>query len=654
MTSKQHGLLPSSLMALCTLSLVCSASLAQHGAASGEWHHYGGDRGSTKYSPLDQIDTDNAEQLVEAWRWDSIESDADTEMRAGAFKNTPLMIDGVLYVTTGFSQVAAIDAGTGETLWTYDPKSYEAGRPANAGFQHRGMEYWVDGDEERLIYASHHRKLISLDRKTGKPDPSFGEAGMVDTSMLNDEVTRISTVTHSAPPIVCADTIVLGTIISDGPSGPKWPPGNVRGYDARTGALKWVFRTIPEPGEFGNETWQEDSWKYTGSTNVWSMMSCDDELGYVYLPLSTPTNDWYGGHRPGDNLFAESLVALDASSGERMWHFQAVHHGVWDYDFPAAPNLVDVVIEGKAIKAVAQVSKQAFTYVFDRKTGEPLWPIVEKPVPQSTVPGEKTSPTQPHPTRPPPFDRQGVTEDDLIDFTPELRAEAKKILDEYVSGPIFTPPIVAGEGGKKGTLMLPSPAGGANWRGAAVDPETGILYVPSMTLVANNSLRKGDPARTEFRYTGFPSAVPGPQGLPLVKPPYSRITAIDLNKGEHVWQVPHGPGPKDHPAIAHLGLGDLGSNAHGVLSNGGLVLTKTLIFILQAELDEASMTRQGDSGYLRAFDKRDGALVWEYPMEPTPHGTPMTYLHEGKQYVVVAAGGAGLPSQLVAFTLAGE
>ncbi len=627
-------------------------AFAQSGAQDGEWHHYGADRGSTKYSPLDQIDASNVDQLTEAWRWSSPDAEIETSQRAGHWKATPLMIDGVLYTTTSFGQAAAIEAGSGETLWVYDPKTYESGRPANVGFQHRGLEYWTDGAQQRLIYAAQDRRLISLDPKIGKPDPSFGDGGFVKTSVLDGKETRLSQLTHTAPVIVCADTIVLGSVISDGPNGPEMPPGHVRGYDVRTGKEKWVFHTIPRGDEFGIETWEDGSWEYTGNTNVWTMMSCDDELGYVYLPTSTPTNDWYGGHRPGDNLFAESLVAVDARTGERKWHFQAVRHGLWDYDFPAAPNLMDIEVDGKEIRAVAQISKQAFTYVFDRKTGEPVWPIEMKDVPQSNVPGEKTAKQQPHPTKPPAFDRQGVTVDDLIDFTPELRAEAEKIMSEYVIGPLYTPPIVIGDGGKKGTLMLPSAAGGANWRGAAYDPEENALYVPSMTLLMVNGLRKTDPARSKFRYVyGAGFLVPGPQGLPMTKPPYSRITKIDMNAGEHVWVTPHGPGPKDHPAIKHLELGDLGSNAHGVISNGGLVLTKSLLFIIQAELDEGRMTRQGDAGFLRAYDKTTGDKVWEYRMEPVPHGTPMTYMHEGRQYVALVAGGGEVPAQMVAFAL---
>ena len=454
-------------------------------ATVGEWHHYAADRASTKYSPLDQINPSNVDRLREVWRWTSVETEADTEYSGGAYKSTALYIDGALYVTTSLSQVAALDPATGETRWVYDPRSYDAGRPANAGFQQRGLEYWsgeIDGEPvERLIYAAHHRRLISLDLMTGAPDPAFGDGGMVNTALgLGREINERQ-YTHSAPPIVCADVIVLGSIISDGPRGPKMPPGHVRGYDVRTGEMRWIFRTIPQPGEFGNETWLDGSWEYSGNTNVWTMMSCDDELGMVYLPVSTPTNDWYGGHRPGDNLFAESLVALDARTGERKWHFQAVHHGLWDYDFGSAPNLIDITVNGREIKAVAQVSKQGITYVFDRVTGEPVWPIDELPVPQTTVPAEWSSPTQPMPTRPPPFERLGLTEDDLIDFTPELRAEALEMVKDYVLGPIFTPPLEVKEGGKLGVLTLPSAAGGANWRGAAVDPEAGVLYVPSMT-----------------------------------------------------------------------------------------------------------------------------------------------------------------------------
>lgn len=640
-------------IALCLLG---GAAWGQRGATDGEWRHYGADKGSTKYSALSQIDAGNVADLEIAWRWSSAATEGEIQKaRGGDFKTTPLMVGGRLYFTTGLQLGYALDAATGEQLWAFDPEVYEVGRPANAGWQHRGFEYWRSGDTERLFYATGGRELISLDPTTGEPDGRFGAQGRVHTSQgLGREIAQRA-YGHSAPPIVCAGTIVLGSIVSDGPTRRKMPPGHVRGYDPVTGEQKWIFHTIPQEGEYGVDTWEDDSWKVSGNTNVWTMMSCDDELGLVYLPTSTPTNDWYGGHRKGDNLFAESIVALDARTGERRWHFQAVHHGLWDYDFPCAPNLVDITVDGRDIKALAQVSKQGFTYVLDRRTGEPVWPIEERPVPQSTVPGERASPTQPHPTKPPPFERQGVTESDLIDFTPELLEEARKIASQYVLGPLFTPPVVVGENDKLGTLMLPSAAGGANWRGAAYDPETQTLFVPSMSLMMMNGLSKPDPARSEFDYVYGATFLPqGPQGLPMTKPPYSRITAIDLNEGEHRWVVPHGPGPKDHPAIAHLNLGDLGSSSHGVLSNGGLVLTKTLLFIIQADLDTQRMTRQGNTGKIRAFDKTTGEKVWEYALDVTPHGTPMTYEVDGRQYLAVAVGGGNQTSEIVAFALPAE
>lgn len=628
---------------------------AQQGAAGGQWHHYGAGRGHSRYSPLNQINRDNVSRLEIAWRWQSVDgpiAEANRRLREGQFKATPLMIDGVLYTSTSFSQVAAIDAGTGETLWVYDPQSYKRPRPTNTGFQHRGLEFWTDGDDERLIIATGGRQLIAVNAKTGKPYPDFGIDGQVDlTKGLGREI-NVRYYGFNSPPVVCRDTIVVGSIVFDGPTHPKMPPGHVRGYDVRTGRHKWTFHTIPQEGEFGVETWEDGSWKYSGNTNVWSTISADEELGYVYLPVSTPTNDWYGGHRPGDNLFAESLVCLEAETGRRVWHFQAVHHGLWDYDFPCGPNLVDITVDGRKIKAVAQVSKQGFCYVFDRATGEPVWPIEERPVPQSRVPSEKTSPTQPFPTKPPPFERLTVTEDDLIDFTPELREEAKQIAAQYEHGPMFLPPIVIGEGGKKGTIHLPSAAGGANWGGAAFDPETGILYVPSMTLPMVLGLSKPDPNRSSFQYIRTGSfLVEGPRGLPLVKPPYGRITAIDLNRGEHVWQVPHGYGPRDHPAIAHLNLGPLGSAANGIFSNGGGILTKELFFIIQAEEDTKSIMRMGKTGFIRAYNKTNGDLVWERKVNSTPHGTPMTYMHDGKQFLVFAIGGARQTSEFLAFAL---
>jgi len=622
---------------------------AQQGATNGEWRYYGGDSGSTKYSPLSQIDASNVKSLEVAWTWDSPD---ETIGKPDAFKVTPIMVKGVLYVSTGMNQVAAIDPASGNTLWVKDNEAYKLGRPTNSGWQHRGVSYWSEGTDERIVIATGALQLIALNAKTGQPYENFGTGGWVDlTQGLEREISR-RMVGNNAPVAIVKDTIVVGSTIFDRPMSPDMPPGHVRGYDVKTGALKWVFHTIPQAGEFGNDTWENDSWKNTGNTNVWAPMSVDEELGYVYLPVSTPTNDYYGGHRKGNNLFAESLVCVDAATGARVWHFQAVHHGLWDYDFPCAPTLCDITVDGKKIKAVAAVSKQGFTYVFDRKTGEPVWPIVEKPVPQSTVPGEQTSATQPFPTKPPAFVRQGITEDDLQDLTPELKAEAVKIASEYTMGPLFTPPTLLGEGGKKGAFQVPSAAGGANWGGAAFDPETGMLYLQAADMHSLASVSKGDPARVKADYLTLGGLVaPGPQGLPITKPPYGVVVGIDLNKGEIAWKVAHGDGPRHHPALKGVDPGPLGATSHGMLSSGGPLCTKTLLFVNQAALDLATLRVSKTDLFLRAFDKANGTVLWEQRLELPPYGTPMTYEYKGKQYVVVACGGSGQPSRLVAYAL---
>jgi quinoprotein glucose dehydrogenase len=494
-------------------------------------------------------------------------------------------------------------------------------------------------------------ELIALDANTGSLVKSFGKDGRVDlyTGIVNKEEDRRS-IGFNAPPMVVGDVVVLGNTVNDRPNTPNMPAGHIQGFDVRTGALKWVFHTVPQGNESGVETWENDSWKYTGNTNAWSLLSADTELGIVYIPTGTPTNDYYGGHRKGGNLYAESLLAIKADTGKLLWHFQGVHHGLWDYDFPAAPNVVDIKVDGKKIKAVAQISKQGFTYVFDRVTGKPVWPIEERPVPQSIVPGEKTSATQPFPTKPPAFARQGLTEDDLIDFTPELRASAKEIIKEYTYGPLFTPPTIVGENGKKGTLQLPSAAGGANWGGAAFDPE-GDLFIESANLVGLASLVKST-AAGQADY--LPSGAVGPrglEGLPLIKPPYGAITKIDLNKGELAWQIAHGDGPRNHPLLKDLKLPALGASSHWFLSSGGPLLTKTLLFINQVQTRSDGPGLSDTEFYMHAFDKKTGALVWEYKMKEPPFGTPMTYFHKGKQYIVVATGGGGTPGRLVAFTL---
>ena len=572
-----------------------------------------------------------------AWSWDSPDNmlvAKDPSLTAWGFKSSPLMIDGVLYISTSLNQVAAIEASTGKQLWVFDTETWKLGRPANLGFNHRGVGYWTDGKTARILMPTNHAYLWSLDAATGKPDPDFGDDGVVDLAVgLGRDINRRLYSVISAPMIV-KDVIVVGSSISDGPRQKEMPPGHVRGFDVRTGEQRWIFHTIPQGDEFGADTWENDSWKYSGNTNVWTVMSADPELGYVYLPTGTPTNDWYAGHRLGDNLFAESLICVDAQSGERVWHFQMVHHGLWDYDLPAAPNLVDIVVDGKAIKAVAQVSKQAHIYVFDRVTGEPVWPIVEQPVGKSTIPGERASPTQPIPSRPKPFDLQGISGETLIDFTPELRAGALKILEPFDYGPLFIPPSL------KGTVNLPGWGGGANWSGAAVDPDTGIIYIPSVTGPMVVQLRKGDPEKTNFDYVrgGGINRIRGPEGLPLTKPPYGRITAIDLNTGEHVWMVPHGEGIRQK--IIELGIPDPGPV--GARGSAGPVLTKSLLFLAQASQQKS---------VLRAFYKSTGAVVHEIELPGRPYGTPITYMSNGRQFISLTIVEAGTRAKLIGLSL---
>ncbi len=434
--------------------LSVESALAQQGAAGPEWRSYGGDTGSTKYSPLDQIDRGNLADLRIAWQWESVDGRFDLDqlredypnlqvpndisaVRISNLKATPLMAGGVLYISTPLSQIAAIEPTTGETLWVNDPRSYASGIPTMMlGFSNRGLAYWTDGDLERLIMGTGDAYLVAVDAKTGQPALDFGNNGRVDLTEGIPRATRGDTnyqgrnlLGVKSPPVVLRDVVVAPTIISDFVVRKEAPPGWLKGIDARTGDTRWIFRTVPQADDFGADTWLNESWRYSGNVNVWPPMSADAETGYLFLPTGTPTSDYYGGHRPGDNLFAESLVAVDIETGQRMWHFQAVHHGVWDYDFPAAPNLIDITVDGRRIKAIAQVSKQGFTYVFDRVTGEPVWPIEERPVETDTdLEGEVLSPTQPFPTKPPPFDLQGFTEDDLIDFTPELRARALELV----------------------------------------------------------------------------------------------------------------------------------------------------------------------------------------------------------------------------------
>ena len=637
---------------LAVVSMSAGVALGQYGAANGEWRSYGGDQGGTKYSPLAEIDASNFQDLEIAWRWQSADGSLDLdslrerEPRTSitGLQVTPLMVNGRLYLSTAMYQTAAIDAGTGETIWVYDPEVYLGGRPTH-GYGSRGVAYWADdeSDDERIFWGTSEGYLLAVDAKTGQPVLSFGDNGRVDLTEGIPRATRGTTnyqgrdlLQVKSPPVVLRDVVVTPTIISDFVIRKEAPPGWLKGVDARTGETRWTFRTVPQADDFGADTWLNESWRYSGNANVWPPMSADEETGYVFLPIGTSTSDYYGGHRFGDNLFAESVVAVDMETGQRMWHFQAVHHGVWDYDFPAAPTLVDISVAGRSVKAVAQVSKQGFTYVFDRVTGDPVWPIEERPVETDTdLDGEVLSPTQPFPTKPPPFEYQGISVDDLIDFTPELRAMAVEAVENFRLGPLFTPPMLSVEGGLQGTIQRPHIAGGASWSGSAADPETGLLYVPSENRFSVLKYYTPDPAEGgNLRYTqaDFNSGRQPqmPQGLPLLKPPYSRMTAIDLNEGDHAWMQPNGDGDRlrNHPRLRDLDLPPLGGEGHG-----GPLLTKTLLI--------SALSAGGSDGGPRlvARNKASGEIVGSLDLPAGAIGTPMTYLHDGGQYIALTVGG---------------
>jgi quinoprotein glucose dehydrogenase len=624
---------------------VASAAFPQRGAPAGEWPVYGGDLASTGYAPLDQINRDNVAELEVAWRWTAQNFGPRPELRN---ETTPLMIDGVLYATAGARRsVVAIDPGSGETLWMYRLDEGERGAEAPRPNSGRGVAYWspASGAEAaRVFVVTPGFHLIALDARNGRPVPEFGEDGVLDLMIgLRGDIPPTGRIGSSSPPVIVGNVVVVGSAQEVGmtPDSMRNIKGDVRGFDARTGELLWTFHTVPEPGEYGYETWGEGSAEYTGNAGVWAPFSADPELGYVYLPVEAATSDMYGGHRPGDNLFSSSLVCLDARTGERVWHFQLIHHDIWDWDTPTAPILVDIDVDGRPIKAVVQITKQAWAYVFDRVTGEPVWPIEERPVPPSDVPGEQTSPTQPHPTKPAPFDRQGFSRDDLIDFTAEVEAQALELIQDYRIGPLFTPPsLVDGDDGKQGTLMLPNAIGGGNWEGGAVDPETGMLYVGSFTSPYVFGLRATDPERSDLRYWAGGRAPRLPRGLPIVKPPWGRITGIDLNTGEHVWMIPNGDTPENienHPLLRDVELPRTGK-----MSRAMLLVTKTLLF-----------SGEGLSGgpVFRAHDKATGEVLAAIELPATTTGIPMTYLYEGRQYIVVAVGGREYPAGLVALAL---
>lgn len=618
-----------------------SAALAGN-LDAGDWPHYAGDAGAMGYSPLTEIDRGNVSGLEVAWTWNTDEEPLagprlpvpGASVRPGAFEVTPVVVNDTMYLSTPYNRVVALDASSGQEIWAYDPETIEWGQPPNGtGFVHRGIAIW-SGTEGRRIFLNSRWRLIALDAATGETIEDFGHGGEIDlTEHLQWPTNRLH-YTQTSPPVIYGDLVILGNGLWDGFSYDRDPPGHILAFDVHTGELRWRFNLIPQEGEFGNDSWEDDSWDHVGHTNAWAPLSVDTERGLVFAPIGTPSNNYYGGGRKGDNLFAESLVVLDATSGERVWHFQAVHHGLWDWDLPSQPTLFPLTVEGRSIDAVAISTKMGFLFVFDRETGEPVWPIEERPVPQSDVPGERTSPTQPFPTMPPPFARQGFSEEDLTDFTPELHAEARAFIRSYRMGPIFAPPSM------EGTIISPGIIGGGNWGGTAVDPETGYLYVKSSNQPALLAIGPADPDRTEGTYDVDRSRrrLRLPNGLPIYRPPYGTLTAYDLTVGEIAWQRPIGDTPaiRQNPALDGVDLPDrLGvSGAPGpIVTAGGLVFLT------------------GGGNVLYAIDSQSGEELWAGDLGQVGYANPMTYrTREGRQYVVIATG-RGQGTRLMAFAL---
>ncbi len=661
---------------LIVLLVAISPLLAQTGAKNGEWPTYGGDLGNTRYSALDQINAANFDKLEVAWRFKTDNLGPRPEAN---LEGTPLMVKGVLYSTAGTRRsVVALDAATGELLWVHGENEGQRGTAAPRQLSGRGLAYWTDGREERIIYVTPGYQMVALDAKTGIRIPGFGKNGLVDLKEEDDqEIDALNPDIglHSAP-MVSGNTVIVGAAHKPGgvPVSKTNVKGYVRGYDVLTGKRLWIFHTIPKPGEFGLNTWEQDSWSYTGNTGAWGQMSIDEQLGLAYIGVELPTGDYYGGPRPGAGLFGESIVAVDLKTGARKWHYQYVHHGIWDMDNPCPPILTDITINGRTVKAVAQPTKQAFMYVLNRETGEPIWPFVEKPVEKGNVPGEWYSPTQPFPTKPPAFDLQGISVNDLINFTPQLRAEAVQLVSKYKLGPMFTPGVVSKFEGPLATLTAATAGGGSNWPGGSYDPETHIAYVSSQTTVTAIGLVPGG-TRSDIMYISGQARAPEPapaasaagggrggaaaagpgggltvQGLPLLKPPYGRITAIDLNKGEIVWQVAHGDTPdnvRNHPALQGMNIPRTGRPGQA-----GTLVTKTLL--VAGEKGVVTMADGRRGAYLRAYNKATGADAGKVYIPAPQSGSPMTYMLNGKQYIVVAISGQGYNAELVAFALPGS
>jgi quinoprotein glucose dehydrogenase len=693
----QKSVLPCALI-MAALIMAALASGQQPSTKNGEWPHYTADLKGTKYSPLDQINASNFNKLEVAWRFKTDNLGTRPEYK---LEGTPIMVKGVLYTTAGTRRsVVALDPKTGELRWVYSLREGQRAAIAPRQLSGRGLSYWTDGKgDDRVIFVTTGYRLVSLNAHTGQPMGGFGKNGMVDLKegMVTGNGQQIDLETGEAglhsTPLVVKDVVIVGSSFKEGMTVVTHnnTKGLVRAFDVRTGKLLWTFNTIPRPGEFGNDTWENNSWATNGNTGVWTQMTVDEDLGLVYLPVESPTSDFYGGERPGDNLFGESLVCVDLKTGQRKWHFQIVHHPVWDYDLSSAPILADINVDGRAIKAVALPSKESYLYVFDRVTGKPVWPIEERPVPQSDVPGEKTSPTQPFPTKPPAYGRNFLKiPDDLIDFTPELRAQAKDAVARYKTGPMFLPPVV-GDSNVLGALNLGNASGGTNWPGAGYDPETHIVYAQAhQSALFPISLRPPPPGfsdihyvmgrnGTEFRESegpGFGSAADAPQpkrapvraaatppapaaapaggltvqGLSIVKPPYGVISAIDLDHGDLKWTVPYGETPdavRNNPALKGMNIPNTGQPG-----SVGLVVTKTLVILGDSQVTTTSSHPRG--AMLRAYDKATGKEVGAVYMPAPQSGSPMTYMLDGKQYIVVAVSGGAYSGEYIAYSLPPE
>jgi quinoprotein glucose dehydrogenase len=663
---------------------------AQTGAKNGEWRSYAAEPGSTKYSPLDQINKENARNLRIAWRFrtDNLGPRPDFNMQS-----VPIVIGDVMYVQAGTRRtVVALNPSTGEMLWMWRMNEGKRGAAAPRQGSGRGLAYWTDGKgDERIVTVTPGYHMVQLNAKTGVPVASFGKNGVVDLKTEIDQPAidlETADIGLNSPPALGNNVIVIGAAHLPGgaPRAKENVKGYVRGYDVRTGKRLWIFHTIPQPGEFGNDTWENDSWSYTGNAGNWGPITIDEELNRVYLATEDGTGDYYGGHRPGNNLFSASVVCLDLNTGKRLWYFQAIHHDIWDWDFPTAPILMDITVNGKPIKAVAVPSKQAWLYTFDRVSGAPIWPIEERPVPRGKVPGEWYSPTQPYPTKPAAYDMQGIRESDVNDWTPEIKAEALRVLNLHkYSDNVFEPPIERGQDGKFGMLMMPGNNGGTNWEGGAFDPETKIAYIFSSTefnrrSLINDSARsnmnfidggggggrgagrgeggaeggaggegRGAPVGGRGRAGGGPDAAPplNAFGLPLVKPPYGRVTAINMNTGDHVWMAPIGGTPeniKNHKMLQGVTIPRTGRPGRT-----GIMLTKTLLWAGErGPLD----TVDGQTvSWFRSYDKATGAIVSEMQIPANVTNVPITYMSGGKQYIVVAIAAVGKPAELIALAL---